>query len=236
MRLRRRQTEETLPQEHLRIPGAARAAAASGLRACLPCPTWPSGGFLRSCHYLPQPSPRYMKMDPDRRRADPEHRGYLGDLVSAKAMQGDNVARPAHQLGDAPASLVVPIRHENSIGAVSTGRHACSRSEARKKSDFPGTVRGAPDLQDLSHKRGRQPSVTLLVVQGADSRPVFQCFQVGPLMGVFRVGLVAMAHPVCLAEQGFRGFPVENPELGVLVGAQQGFPPGVSLAPRMRSS
>ena len=47
-------------------------------------------------------------------------------------------------------------------------------------------------------------------------------------MGVIRVGLVATAHPVCLAEQGFRGFPVKNPELGVFVSAQQGFTPVVS--------
>jgi len=47
-------------------------------------------------------------------------------------------------------------------------------------------------------------------------------------MGIIRVGLVAAANPVCLAEEGFRGFPVERPELGVLVSAQQGFLPVVS--------
>ena len=169
-----------------------------------------------------------MKMYPGCRHSDPEHLRYLGDLISGKAMQGDNVALTALQLGDALASLVVTVCREDSVGTISTDRPAWRLSGIVMRSRLSRPVRSTPDLQYFSGKRRRQPGVTLLVSEAADSGPVFQRFQVGPLVGIIRVGLVATAHPVCLAEEGFRGFPVERPELGVLVGAQQGFLPVVS--------
>ena len=143
-------------------------------------------------------------------------------------MQGNNVALPTLQPGDAMASFVIPVGRKDSIGTIRTGWRAWPLSGIVRRLRLPGTVRGTPDLQYLSRKRRRQPGVTFLISQAADSRPVFQCLQVGPLKGVIRVGLVATAHPVCLAEQGFRGLPVKNPELGVFVSAQQGFTPVVS--------
>ncbi len=60
-----------------------------------------------------------MKMYPGRRRADPEHLRYLGDLITGKTMQGNNVALAALQSGDAMASFAVAIRRIESIGTIS---------------------------------------------------------------------------------------------------------------------
>jgi hypothetical protein len=169
-----------------------------------------------------------MKMNPHGRRADSQHLRYLGDLIPSKTMQGDNVVLTALQLSNALASLVVTIRRKHNIGSITAVRRAWLPSGIVMRSRLSGPVRSTPDLQDLSRKRRRQPGLTLLVSQAADSRPVFQRFQVGPLEGIVRVSPVAMAHPVRFAEQSFRGFPVKHPELGSLVGTQQGLPPGTS--------
>jgi hypothetical protein len=163
-----------------------------------------------------------MKMYPGRRRADPEHLRHFGDLIPGKAMQGDDVALTALQQGDALASLVVTIRRRRNDSVddiTSIDRRDWLLPAVVRGSRLSGPVRSTPDLQDLSRKRRRQPGVTLLVSQAADDGPVFQRFQVGPLVGIVRVGLMATAHPVCLAEQGFGGFPVKRPELGILLGA-----------------
>src|SRR5579863_3315930 len=162
-------------------------------------------------------------MYPDSGRADLKHLRYLGDLISGKAMQGDNVALAALHLGDSPANLTVVVSRVQSIATTPAGRHAYRPDSTIVKARLLGPVRGTPDLEDLSCEGRRQPCFALLVSQPADSRPVFQRFQVSPLVGIVGVGVVAAAHPVSLAEKGFRGVPVERPEPGLLVGAQQGF-------------
>jgi len=96
-----------------------------------------------------------MKMYPGRRRPDPEHLRYLGDLISGKAMQGDYVALTALQPGDALASLVVTVCRKDSIGTISTDRRAWPLSGIVMRSCLSGPVRSTPDLQYFSSKRRR---------------------------------------------------------------------------------
>jgi len=162
-----------------------------------------------------------MKMYPDCCSADSEHLRYFGNLISGKAMQGDDLALTAVKPGDRLASLAVTVRRKDSIPVAS--RRARMPVGIVMWSSFPGPVRSTPDLQSLSRQSRRQPGITLPVSQAADYGPVLQCLKVSPLVHVIRVRLVTAAHPVRLAKQGFGGFSVKRPELSLLIGAQHGF-------------
>ncbi len=140
-------------------------------------------------------------------------------------MQGNDFALTAIQLGDRPASLTVTVRRDDSISV--TSRRVRIPLGIVTRSSLPGPVWSTPDLQRLSRQSRSQPGITLSVSQAADCRPVLQRFKVGSLVHIIRVSLVTAAHPVRLAEQGFGGFPVKRPELSFLIGAQQGFLPGI---------